>query len=49
MIKYELKEEQPFEEIWNSWNFWNSKLKFEIPALLQDGTICLVSPVKQSA
>ena len=27
---------------------WNSKQKFEIPALLQGGTICLVSPVKNS-
>ena len=34
--------------IWNFCNFWNSKQKFEIPALLQGGTICLVSPVKNS-
>ena len=34
--------------IWNFCNFWNSKQKFEIPALLQGGTICLVSPVKIS-
>ena len=34
--------------IWNFGNFWNSKQKFEIPALLQGGTICLVSPVKNS-
>ena len=34
--------------IWNFWNFWNSKQKFEIPALLQGGTIGVVSPVKNS-
>ena len=34
--------------IWNFCNFWNSKQKFEIPALLQGGTIYLVSPVKNS-
>ena len=34
--------------IWNFCNFWNSKQKFEIPALLQGGTTCLVSPVKNS-
>ena len=33
---------------WNFCNFWNSKQKFEIPALLQGGTICLVSLVKNS-
>ena len=43
MIEYEMKEEQRFEEIWNFCNFWNSKQKFEIPALLQGGTICLRS------
>ena len=32
--------------IWNFFNLWNSKQKFEILALLQGGTICLVSPVK---
>ena len=37
MIKHELKEEWHFKEI------WNSQRKFEIPALLQGGSICLVS------
>ena len=32
----------------NFCNFWNSRQKFEIPAMLQGGTICLVSPVKNS-
>ena len=41
MIKYDLKEEYGFKEI------WNSKWKFEIPALLQGGTICLASLVKK--
>ena len=41
-IKQELKEEECFKEICNS---WNSKQKSEIPALLQGGSICLVSPV----
>ena len=40
MIEYELKEEWCFKEI------WNSKQKFEIPALLQGGTISIVSPEK---
>ena len=45
MIKYELKEEYRFEEIWN---FSNSKQKFEIQALLQGDTIYLVSLEKNS-
>ena len=42
MIGKELKEELHFKEI------WNSRWKFEIPALLQHGTICLVFLVKIS-
>ena len=42
VIKQELKEEQRFKEI------WNSKQKFEILALLQGGSMCLVSPVNNS-
>ena len=38
--------EVAFQKIWKSWNFRNSKWKFEIPALLQGGTLCLVFLVK---
>ena len=48
MIEKEVKEEQSFKEIWNSWNFWNSRWKFEILVVLQGGTICLISLVKNS-
>ena len=31
-----------------SWNSWNSRWNFEIPALLLGGNICLISLVKNA-